>query len=141
MESLVTTSIPTTILPDGKLPLPPSLLKHLDWQPGATVVLHLDNHRLLVEKALEPTFTTCIEFDPASNEYLAFCSELEIATSGETLEEAKEMIADAAQVTAQSLLDHQDRLAGSNLAHLLPYARQIVACADQQAIQSLLGVA
>lgn len=97
--------------------------------------------RLLVEKAQETTFTTRIEFDPASKEYLAFCSELEIATSGETLEDAKEMIADAAQVTAQSLLDHQDRLAGSNLAHLLPYARQIVACADQQSIKSLLGVA
>lgn len=68
-------------------------------------------------------FTAEIEFDPESGEYVAYCPELDVATGGASLEEAKEMLADAMLLAAEYLVEEQALT--DDQKPFLPYAQRI----------------
>ena len=75
-------------------------------------------------KRKKDIFTAEIEFDPESGEYVVYCPELDVATSGASLEEAKEMLADAMLLAAEYLVEEQATLTDDQKP-FLPYAQYI----------------
>lgn len=71
--------------------------------------------------ALAPPGTLTALVFPDGNLFTAYCPELDVATAGDTVEEARALLVDAVLVAAESLVEHRDDL-GEPLLGQLPYA-------------------
>ena len=80
---------------------------------------------------LKLTFRPVIEFDATTKTYGAWSDELDVATSGATVEEAKAMLADALLMAAAFTVQHKNTLRWDLLAQL-PYAEIIHGKSPQQ---------
>ncbi len=78
-------------------------------------------HILGVESIL---FTPDIYYNTEEKVWLAFLTQLDVATWGDTFEEAKEMLVDAAIAATEFIVEHQPELDGE-LRKQLPYAKLI----------------
>lgn len=70
---------------------------------------------------LAPPGTLTALIFPDGDQFAAYCPELDVATAGDTVEEARAMLVDAVIVAAESLVEHRDDL-GEPLLAQLPYA-------------------
>ena len=69
-------------------------------------------------------FTPDIYYDEEEKVWLAFLTQLDVATWGDTLEEAKEMLVDAAIAAAEFAVEHEPELDGE-IRKQLPYAKLV----------------
>ncbi|MDI6791698.1 MAG: hypothetical protein QME81_02355 [bacterium] len=80
-----------------------------------------------------------LEYDPETNQYVAACPELDLATAGDREEEAVEDLVEAIQEYAQDYLERLDLFAGSpNRGAHLPLILLIASCVSIADIRKLL---
>jgi len=82
-----------------------------------------------------PGTLTALVF-PDGDQFAAYCPELDVATAGDTIEEARAMLVDAVIVAAESLVEHRDEL-GEPLLAQLPYAWLVYGKTEEE-VEALL---
>ena len=114
----------------GKLEIPADLVKTLGFEQGEELVVVKAGVAENMEMAILPKFrysqsmvkklTLELEYDPETQQYVAACPELDLATAGDGEEEAVEDLVEAMEEYAQDYLERLDLFASSpnRSAHL-----------------------
>ena len=114
----------------GKLEIPADLVKTLGFEQGEELVVVKAGVAENMEMAILPKFrysqsmvkklTLELEYDPETQQYVAACPELDLATAGDGEKEAIEDLVEAMEEYAQDYLERLDLFASSpnRSAHL-----------------------
>ena len=114
----------------GKLEIPADLVKTLGFEQGEELVVVKAGVAENMEMAILPKFrysqsmvkkiTLELEYDPETQQYVAACPELDLATAGDGEKEAIEDLFEAMEEYAQDYLERLDLFASSpnRSAHL-----------------------
>ena len=114
----------------GKLEIPADLVKTLGFEQGEELVVVKAGVAENMEMAILPKFrysqsmvkklTLELEYDPETQQYVAACPELDLATAGDGEKEAVEDLVEAMEEYAQDYLERLDLFASSpnRSAHL-----------------------
>jgi predicted RNase H-like HicB family nuclease len=94
-----------------------------------------------IRRSIEKELTLELEFDTETGEYVTACPELDLASAGETKEEAIDNLLDAMKEYAEDYLERLDLFAKSpNRNSHLPFILLIASCISKEDIMGLLTV-
>jgi len=135
----------------GKLEIPSDLVKELGFQQGEELMvvkaIVAGHTEMVILPKFQPSqplvnkkLTLELEYDPETQQYVATCPDLDLATAGDGEAEAIEDLVEAMEEYAQDYLERLDLFALSpNRGAHLPLILSIASCASKADIRGLLA--